>query len=85
MAQDAGCNDESRAAFPETSGDRTNRTSVCAVVFVDIVEYSKKPVSEQLQIKERFNAHIAEAIRDMAPDDRIILDTGRWGSHQLPR
>ncbi len=61
--------------FPN-SGDRTNRTSVCAVLFVDIAEYSKKPVSEQLQVKEGFNAHIAQAIADIAPDERIILDTG---------
>jgi len=61
--------------FP-TAGDRTNRTSVCAVLFLDIVEYSKKPVSEQLQIKERFNTHIAGAIAAIPSDERIILDTG---------
>ena len=61
--------------FPDTL-DRTNRTFMCAVVFVDLVEYSKKPVAEQLQVKERLNAHISDAIRDIAASDRIILDTG---------
>jgi class 3 adenylate cyclase len=75
VAQDPAATTSRVLPFP-ASGDRTNRTSVCAVLFVDIVEYSKKPVSEQLQTKERFNVHIAEAIADVAPDERIILDTG---------
>jgi len=61
--------------FPETL-DRTNRTFICAVVFMDLVEYGKKPVAEQLQIKDRLNSHISGAIRDIAASDRIILDTG---------
>ena len=56
--------------------DRANRTFICTVLFVDIVEYSKKLVSEQLKIKEQFNARISEAIQDVAVNDRIILDTG---------
>jgi len=61
--------------FPGTA-DRGNRTSVCAVLFLDIVEYSKRPVSEQLQIKDRFNTHVADAIADIPVDERIVLDTG---------
>ena len=56
--------------------ERANRTFICSVLFLDIAEYSKKPVSEQIQLKDRFNAHIAESIRDIVPNDRIILDTG---------
>jgi hypothetical protein len=56
--------------------ERANRTFVCSVLFLDIAEYSKKPVSEQIHLKDQFNALIAEAIRDIAPNDRIILDTG---------
>lgn len=56
--------------------ERANRTFICSVLFLDIAEYSKKPVSEQIQLKDRFNALIAQAIRDIAPNDRIILDTG---------
>src|SRR5258708_5535080 len=56
--------------------ERANRTFICSVLFLDIAEYSKKPVSEQIQFKDRFNALIAESIRDIAPNDRIILDTG---------
>jgi len=56
--------------------ERANRTFICSVLFLDLAEYSKKPVSEQIQLKDRFNALIAESIRDIAPNDRIILDTG---------
>ena len=54
----------------------TNRTFICSVVFLDIVEYSQLPVDEQIRLKNRFNAILAEAIKDVAVNDRIILDTG---------
>jgi class 3 adenylate cyclase len=62
-------------AFPAAS-ERTSRTFVCTVLFLDIAEYSRKPVAEQLLIKERFNHHVSQAIADIALPDRIILDTG---------
>lgn len=55
---------------------RTNRTFICSVLFLDIVEYSKKPVEEQIEMKERFNDLLSEIIKDIAVNDRIILDTG---------
>lgn len=56
--------------------DRLNKTSICSIVFLDIIDYSKKPVSEQIEDKTFFNALINEAIENVAPNDRIILDTG---------
>ena len=56
--------------------ESSGRTLVCSVLFLDIVEYSKKPVAEQLQIKQAFNAALARALEPVAPRDRIILDTG---------
>ena len=53
-----------------------NRTFICSVVFLDIVEYSKKPVTEQILYKERLNSMLTEALANAAPNDRIILDTG---------
>ena len=53
-----------------------NRTFMCAVVFIDIIEYSKKPVSRQLAIKSRFNEIVAKGLENVANSDRIILDTG---------
>ncbi|MHB9099576.1 MAG: PEGA domain-containing protein [Syntrophales bacterium] len=55
---------------------RTNRTFICSVLFLDIVEYSAKPVEEQIAVKGRFNALLSEIIEDIAVNDRIILDTG---------
>jgi class 3 adenylate cyclase len=54
----------------------SNRTFICSVVFLDVVEYSKKPVAEQIQLKERLNGLLTEALANVAPNDRIILDTG---------
>ncbi len=56
--------------------ERASRTFICSVLFLDIVEYSRKPVAEQLRLKDSFNALIATAIQEIPPADRIILDTG---------
>lgn len=55
---------------------RSNRTFICSVLFLDIVEYSKKPVVEQISLKERFNSLLADCLKDIPINDRIILDTG---------
>jgi len=56
--------------------ESTSRTLVCSVLFLDIAEYSRKPVAEQLQLKQAFNRILGEALDQVAPRDRIILDTG---------
>jgi len=56
--------------------ESSGRTLVCSVLFLDIVEYSKKPVAEQLQLKQAFNTALGRALEEVAPRDRIILDTG---------
>ena len=56
--------------------DTTGRTLVCSVLFLDIVEYTKKPVSEQLQLKQAFNQELGRALEGVPSRDRIILDTG---------
>lgn len=56
--------------------DRGNKTIMCSVFFLDIVEYSKKSVAGQISLKERFNSYLSNAIRDVPVADRIILDTG---------
>ncbi len=53
-----------------------NRTFICSVAFIDIVEYSKKSVAEQMRSKEQFNLLLAKALADVPSKDRIILDTG---------
>jgi hypothetical protein len=45
-------------------------------VFLDIVEYSAKPVAEQLLLKQAFNKLLSSALENVAPRDRVVLDTG---------
>ena len=56
--------------------DNAGRTLVCSVLFLDIADYSQKPVAEQLQLKQAFNQALGVALEHVAPRDRIILDTG---------
>lgn len=56
--------------------DRINKTSICSIVFLDIIDYTKTPVSEQFEVKNQFNAFINHALKDVAQNDRIIIDTG---------
>lgn len=41
-----------------------------------MIDYSKKSDSEQIEIKNQFNALISNALKDIAQNDRIIVDTG---------
>ena len=56
--------------------ERDNRNIMCSVLFLDIVEYSKKTVAGQISLKDRFNSYLSAAICDIPVEDRIILDTG---------
>lgn len=51
-------------------------TIICSVLFLDIVGYSKVSGREQITLKKNFNDILSEAIRDIPPEDIIILDTG---------
>lgn len=56
--------------------ETVSKTIMCSVLFLDIVEYSKRSVTGQISLKDRFNNHLSAAIRDVPLTDRIILDTG---------
>jgi class 3 adenylate cyclase len=56
--------------------DQGNRTFIGSVVFVDIVGYSKKSVSDQITMKDRFTSLLSDSLKDIAAEQRIILDTG---------
>ena len=56
--------------------ESSSRTLVCSVLFLDIVEYSKKPVADQLHLKQSFNQVLAKSLDGVPSRDRIILDTG---------
>jgi DNA-binding LytR/AlgR family response regulator len=56
--------------------DNAVRTTLCSVVFADLVGYSTRSAAEQIAAKNRFNACLAESLTEIAPKDRIVLDTG---------
>src|SRR5258708_1417940 len=56
--------------------ESSSRTLVCSVLFLDIVEYTKMAVADQLQLKQAFNQVLANALDEVPARDRIILDTG---------
>ncbi|MEC4718703.1 adenylate/guanylate cyclase domain-containing protein [Noviherbaspirillum sp. CPCC 100848] len=53
-----------------------NRTFIGSVLFIDIVGYSTRTVPDQLEMKEVFNAMLADAVQNVAPNERIMVDTG---------
>ena len=55
---------------------KMDRTWLCSVLFMDIVNYSSQSVDVQMKWKTRFNGYLAEAIRDVPEGERVILDTG---------
>ena len=56
--------------------DRINKTSICSIVFLDIIDYSKKSDADQIEVKNKFNDLINRSLKGVAQSDRIILDTG---------
>jgi hypothetical protein len=55
---------------------RNNRTWLCTVLFMDIVEYSRQPVDQQMMIKQNFSTLVSDALRSLPAEDCIKLDTG---------
>jgi len=53
-----------------------SRTLVASVLFLDIAGYSKLGVSDQLALKQKFNAVLLSAIEPLDPAQRIVVDTG---------
>lgn len=56
--------------------ESATRTHVCSVLFLDLVEYSRNSVEEQVRQKQSLNLLIADALERVRQWDRVILDTG---------
>lgn len=54
----------------------SGRTVVASVLFLDIVGYSTKGVSRQVELKQAFNAALLSALEPIAPGERVVVDTG---------
>ena len=54
----------------------SGRTLVCSILFLDIVDYSKRDVGEQVRLKNIFNLVMTSALGHVEPDERVVVDTG---------
>lgn len=54
--------------------DTLDKTSICSVVALDIIDFSKKSVDEQVEIKNQLNSLINQAVIDIPQSDRVIVD-----------
>ena len=54
--------------------DISNKASICAIVHLEIIDFSKKTVSEQAEIKNQLNNLINHAVIDIAHNNRAILN-----------
>jgi len=64
-----------RTAEPPVK-EELNRTLVCSVLFIDIVDYSRHDVAEQVRLKNRFNSVLSSALGHVEQQERVVIDTG---------
>jgi hypothetical protein len=55
--------------------DNANKTSICSIVALDLIDYAKKTSAEKLEVKRLFNGFIQNAMLDIPESDRNIIDT----------
>jgi class 3 adenylate cyclase len=53
-----------------------HRTFIATVVFIDIVGYSERLVTQQVELKTRLNGLVASVLQNVPATDRMMLDTG---------
>ncbi len=56
--------------------ERQSRTWLCSVVFLDIVAYTERAVTQQIDMKQHLQDLITEAIADVPKSERLMVDTG---------
>ena len=56
--------------------EASGRTRVCSVLFIDIVDYSRRDVAEQVRLKNMFNLVMTSALGHVEPEERVVVDTG---------
>jgi class 3 adenylate cyclase len=71
MAQDSATPRQGLGVEPRVDGARA-----CVVLFLDVVGYSKRSVSEQQAIKQALNADVRLALHGFPRQELIALDTG---------
>jgi len=56
--------------------ERRSKTWLSSVVFLDIAQYTQRPVAQQMKLKAQLVIYVEEAVAKVAESDRIIVDTG---------
>ncbi len=56
--------------------DKLNKTTICAIAAIEIVDFSKKNDAEQINSKYSLNQLVNAALKEYARYDRILLDKG---------
>ncbi len=56
--------------------EKTSKTWLSSVVFLDIAQYTQRSVAQQMQLKEQLVRYVEAAVANVAENDRIIVDTG---------
>ena len=56
--------------------DKLNKTTICAIAAIEIVDFSKKNDAEQINSKYSLNQLVNVALKEYARYDRILLDKG---------
>lgn len=56
--------------------ERSGRTAICSIAFIDIVSYSRLSDAQQAALKARFIEAVAEAVTAVAETERLVVDTG---------
>src|SRR5690606_17278411 len=64
--------------------ERENRTLVCSVLFLDVVNYSALAVGEQVERKRHFNAALLAALEPLGAEERVVVDTGDGAAIAIP-
>lgn len=61
----------------------TNKTTHYNILFLDIIGFSQSPIIDQIEYRERFDAIVNAELKSVAPDDRIIVETGEGAAIAL--
>ncbi|MFQ5551713.1 MAG: adenylate/guanylate cyclase domain-containing protein, partial [Gemmatimonadales bacterium] len=56
--------------------ERHSRTWLCSVVFLDIVGYTERAVTQQIEVKQHLQNLVADAVSGIPKSERIMVDTG---------
>jgi len=68
--------DPELAEAPQAEAAPVSGNAMCPVLFLEMVDFSRKPVADQLVLRERFNGRVARALEQVPLLDRMVLETG---------